>query len=117
MLVFSQSTKINICGNVTDMRKSFNTLAALVKDVLQSDPLDGSMYVFWNKGKNKLKILQWEDNGFWLYYKNLCRGKFFIPDLSGNKIEVSATEFNRMLSGFDIRNVQRLDIGVNKQMF
>ena len=59
-----------------DMRKQIDGLAILARDVIQQDPLAGSMFAFINARRNKLKILVWERNGFILWYKmiELLRG-------------------------------------------
>ena len=66
------------------MRKASQTLAAIITNITGLNPLDESMYVFYNKHKNKIKILQWHQNGFWLHYKSLVKGKFVIPKTDGN---------------------------------
>jgi transposase len=66
------------CGG-TDLRKSIDGLAALVSQAFELDPFTGSLFVFCNKGRDKLKILYWDHNGFWLYYRRLERGRFLWP--------------------------------------
>lgn len=63
------------CG-ATDLRKSIDGLAVLVKECFSLDPFSSSLFVFCNRQRNKLKILRWDRNGFWLYYRRLERGKF-----------------------------------------
>jgi len=69
------------CGP-TDMRKSIDGLAALVQYAFELDPFANSWFVFCNRGHNKLKILRWDVNGFWLYYRRLERGRFEWPACS-----------------------------------
>ncbi|CAN5345674.1 hypothetical protein BH11PLA2_BH11PLA2_24100 [soil metagenome] len=64
------AAKIWLCIEPTDMRKSFDTLAVLVKDHLQGDPLSGSWFVFRGKRGDRLKILYWHGDGFALWQKN-----------------------------------------------
>jgi transposase len=59
-----------VTGN-TDMRKSINSLSLIVSDVLEMDPLSRPWFVFCNRPRDKLKILFWDTNGFWLYYRHL----------------------------------------------
>lgn len=66
------------CGH-TDMRKSINGLAAIVENSFAVDPVDQALFVFCNRQRNRLKILTWEDNGFWLHFKRLERGHFKWP--------------------------------------
>jgi transposase len=66
------------CGN-TDMRKSINGLSAIVQNSFELDPFNKALFVFCNRQRNRLKILTWEDNGFWLHFKRLERGHFKWP--------------------------------------
>lgn len=61
------------------MRKSINGLAAIVESSFALDPFDQALFVFCNRQRNRLKILTWEDNGFWLHFKRLERGHFKWP--------------------------------------
>lgn len=88
-----------VCG-CTDMRKSINGLTALINEAPDLDPFNDALFVFCNRIKDKLKILQWERNGFWLYYKRLEKGHFKWPQL-GEEItmEISTEEFQWLLNG------------------
>ena len=61
------------------MRKSINGLAAVVENSFRLDPFEQVLFVFCNRQRNRLKILTWEDNGFWLHFKRLERGHFKWP--------------------------------------
>jgi transposase len=94
------------CGG-TDMRKSIDGLAALVQEGFALDPFSPSLFVFCNKSRNKLKILQWDHNGFWLHYRRLEKGKFEWPD--GDKhhpVATSRRELNWLLDGLSLRQTQ-----------
>lgn len=79
MLIVHPNSKIYLYNKTTDMRKSFNALAVIIHEQIKEDPANGALYVFCNRSQDKLKILQWEKNGFWLHYKRLAKGKFSIP--------------------------------------
>lgn len=64
----------------TDMRKSFYTLCGIVRNELKHDPLDGSVYIFLNKYRNRIKLLHMEPGGLVLYSKILEKGTIHIPD-------------------------------------
>ena len=76
MLIAHPKAKIYLYNKATDMRKSFNTLAIIVNEQMKAEPANGAMYVFCSKRQDKVKILQWENNGFWLHYfriiESLC---------------------------------------------
>ena len=92
------------CG-VTDMRKSIDGLAALVQLSFQLDPFSSCLFVFCNRGQDKLKILQWEHNGFWLHYRRLERGRFQWP-AGKTAITVSYREFRWLLDGLPLTQKQ-----------
>jgi len=79
MLKISNQTPVFLaCGN-TDMRKSINGLSSIVKYSFQLDPFNKALFVFCNRQRNRIKILTWEANGFWLHLKRLERGHFKWP--------------------------------------
>ncbi|WP_141235615.1 IS66 family insertion sequence element accessory protein TnpB [Pseudoalteromonas sp. NBT06-2] len=68
--------QVYLVTGFTDMRKSINGLSIIVAEQLELDPLNQAWYVFCNKQRDKLKILFWDTNGFWLYYRRLEQGRF-----------------------------------------
>jgi transposase len=58
------------------MRKSINGLMTLVKSSFELDPFSDALFVFCNRARNRIKILEWDCDGFWLYFKRLERGRF-----------------------------------------
>jgi transposase len=72
-------TRVYLACGATDMRKSIDGLAALVQARFQLDPFAPAVFVFCNRQRDKLKILYWEHNGFWLLYRRLERGHFQWP--------------------------------------
>lgn len=94
------------CGS-TDMRKSIDGLAVLVKEGFDLDPFSPALFVFCNRQRDKLKILYWEHNGFWLYYRRLERGTFRWPaDTSVAPIKISRRELRWLLDGLSLEQRQ-----------
>ena len=80
MIGASDSVRVYLACGSTDMRKSIDGLAALVQYAFELDPFDGgAWFVFCNRDRDKLKILRWDNNGFWLYYRRLEKGRFRWP--------------------------------------
>lgn len=87
------------CGK-TDMRKSINGLAAIVEGSFKLDPLSGALYVFCNKKHDRIKILEWDGDGFWLYFKRLEKGRFRWPEAGADAtMTLSGEELNILLGG------------------
>lgn len=84
MLTLESDCKFSLCLAPADMRKSFDSLCGLVQSELNSDPTDGTVYIFVNKLNNKLKLLRWRTGGFVLYYKRLEKGTFELPKYEQN---------------------------------
>lgn len=82
MLKHTGQTPVFLACGDTDMRKSINGLSALVEHSFQLDPFQNALFVFCNKQRNRIKILTWEDNGFWLHLKRLERGHFKWPAIA-----------------------------------
>jgi hypothetical protein len=109
MLNFS-AARIYLCLEPTDMRKSFDTLAALVREHLQGDPQSGAWFVFRGKQGNRLKILYWDRDGYALWQKRLEQGTFEFPKVIGKAagVSISATDLSLILGGVALTAKRRL---------
>ena len=110
MLSLPELVRIYCCAQPTDMRKSFDSLAALVRDWPGYDPLSGHVFVFRSRRGDRVKLLWWDRDGWTLYYKRLEQGVFRFPsvgDPEARSIEVSAQELSLVLWGIDPASVKR----------
>jgi len=102
---------IYIAIRPVDMRKSFDGLAAIVKNGFQKDPLDGTFFVFINRNADRLKILYWDRDGYALWYKRLEAGRFRIPvalvDGTNPVALISAAGLAMILEGIEPAAVKR----------
>ena len=73
------------CG-ATDLRKNIDALSTLVQYSFKLDPYSDTMYVFCNRSRDIIKILEWDGDGFWLHTKKIEQGRFNWPDTSGEDI-------------------------------
>ena len=107
MLTLHSSLKFELYLDGTDMRKSFDSLCGIVQDNLNTNPTNGTVYLFVNKLHNKIKILHWRTGGFVLYYKRLEKGTFELPryDRSIKTIQLSYTQLVLLFDGITIGNL------------
>ncbi len=71
-----ENKAVYLCCGHTDMRKSINGLMELVKSSFKLNPFDDALFVFCNRSRDRIKILEWDGDGFWLYFKRLEKGHF-----------------------------------------
>ena len=99
MLRFGEKPVYLACGH-TDMRKSINGLSAIVENSFKLDPFGGELFVFCNRSKNRLKILEWDGDGFWLYFKRLEKGRFRWPTVGSEPtMGLTSEELATLLGG------------------
>jgi transposase len=94
--------KIYVHREAVDFRKNINGLAALVEQALKLDPFAPAVYVFRNKARNRIKLLSWQRNGFWLLMKRLESERFVWPRREQAVIELSVEQMHWLLDGVDI---------------
>lgn len=102
MLRAIADARVHLCAGATDMRKSIDGLAALVTSAFDLDPFSNQWFVFCNKRRDKIKILYWDNNGFWLYYKRLERGRFLWPEGSEKVQSITRRQLEWLLDGLSI---------------
>jgi len=106
MLNLESVRQVHLAPGVTDLRKSIDGLSAMVSAVFELDPFSDCWFVFCNRQRDKLKILHWEFNGFWLYYRRLERGRFKWPEHSGSTLSINRRQLQWLLDGLTIEQRQ-----------
>lgn len=107
MLLPYENKQIFIASKPIDFRMSIDGLSNFIQREKNAHLHDGSIYVFYNAHRDKIKCLFWDRNGFVLYYKRLDKCKFKIKDMLREVENISAEELEILLSGFDPQQVQR----------
>jgi|SRR6056297_122966 len=91
----------------TDLRKAIDGLSLIVQEKFKLDPFSKNLYVFCNRKRDKIKILEWDGSGFWLHYKRLEKDHFSWPEsISGTHLEVDERSFRWLLDGLTIKERQ-----------
>jgi len=87
------------CGH-TDMRRAINGLTAIVQDSFSLDPFDGALFVFCNRKRDRIKIIEWDGDGFWLHFKRLEKGHFRWPAFGEeDTMPLTGEELSYLLGG------------------
>jgi transposase len=109
MLNLTNETRIFAYTGIADMRKGFNGLSGIVREEFQADPTDGSLFIFVNRRRDRMKLLYFDGGGFWLYYRLLESGTFekLKPKQGSCHLQMDATELSMLLSGVSLIDSQQ----------
>ena len=110
MLSLPPTVKIYVAAGAVDLRKGFDGLSAVTRQVIREDPLSGHLFCFINRRRDRAKILVWDRSGFWLLYKRLEQGRLHLPKEpapGARHIELEASELSLLLEGIDLRGARR----------
>ena len=109
MMAVPPGAALYLCTQPTDMRKSFDGLSGIVRSEFGREPDDGSLFLFINRRRDRIKILRWEEGGFVLWYKRLESGTFETVAAADGKavVTIDAAELAMLLAGVPLRPVRR----------
>ncbi len=111
MIAFQSQFRVFLYRTPTDMRKSFHGLIALTESALKQDPLSGSLFVFLNKRRDRIKVLYWGQTGFCIWYQQLQQGTYQLPDAKAieqqETIEVTRAQLSLILDGIDLGSARQ----------
>lgn len=103
MISLSPRVAIHAAVEPVDFRKGFDGLVAIVRDEWSQDPFGGALFVFFNRRRDRIKVLVWDSNGFWLHYKRLEQGTFEKLSGRGARVELDRAQLAMLLEGLDTR--------------
>lgn len=101
--MLNRADTVYLAVGVTDLRKSIDGLSVIVQETFKLDPFSRHLFVFCNRKKDKIKVLEWDGDGFWLHYKRLEKGRFQWPDGKAQSLAISQREFRWLLDGLSLR--------------
>ena len=104
------NAKIYLCREPVDMRKQYDSLAALVSSELGEDPLSGSLFVFLNRQRNRIKVLYFDRDGYCLWMKRLEVGSFSLPLGEGKKQKIDPGALSMLLEGLKVVKMKRFSL-------
>jgi transposase len=109
MFTLGSNHRFQLYSEPTDMRKSFDSLSGLVQNNLGQSPMNGEVFIFINKTRNKIKLLHWSGSGFVLYYKRLESGTFELPqyDIRAGSYQLNYSQLVMLIDGICIKNIQQ----------
>jgi transposase len=111
MIALPPQVRVFLYRLPTDMRKSFHGLVALVESAVKQDPLSGSLFVFLNRQRDRIKILYWGQTGFCIWYQQLQKGTYQLPDEKSleeqQTIEVTRSQLSLILDGIDLSSARQ----------
>ena len=96
--------RIWLYAKPTDMRRSFNGLAAMAKNLMGENPLSGQVFVFINRRQTQIKILYFDRSGYCIWAKRLEQGRFNYKRFAGDKQALNWTELKLIIEGIELKN-------------
>jgi transposase len=103
VLNLSAAMRVFVARGPTDMRRSFDRLAAEVQTVLKQDPFSGHVFCFFSRRRDRVKLLVWERGGFWLLQKRLEEGTFGVIE----RDEITSRDLYFLLEGIEVIRERR----------
>ena len=106
MITVAHGTQIYLATGATDMRRGFNGLQGQITSVLKQDPLSGHLFLFFNRRRDRLKILYWDQDGLAIWYKRLESGTFQVPSCEEGQthIKIDNDDLVMLLRGIDLKS-------------
>lgn len=107
MLSLGGTHRIFLCRSPVDFRKAHDGLVAVIRDRFRDDPFRGDVFAFFNRSRNRIKLLVWDRNGFWLLYKRLETGTFPFAVSGDGHVEIERGELAMILEGIEWKTAKK----------
>ena len=109
MLSLGPGVQVVLATEPVDLRRGHDGLVTLVRSLWRADPYSGTLFVFFGRRRDRVKVLFFSAGGFVVYYKRLERGRFCMPHVpeTSSPIELDAASLAMLLDGVDLRAVRR----------
>ena len=107
MIGFAAGTRVWLAAGVTDMRRGFDGLAAIVQGTLLEDPFSGHVFVFRGRKGDRVKVLWWSGDGMCMFSKRLEHGHFVWPEARSGSVHLTQAQLSMLLEGIDWRRPVR----------
>lgn len=109
MLHLSSSQRYFVYTGITDMRRHFDSLSGMVTSQMNKNVLSGDIFIFLNRRRNQIKLLQFEGDGFSIYHKRLEKGTYELPCGKDQEVSLSLTyqQLLLILEGISLRSVKK----------
>lgn len=109
LLSLPAHVRIFVARGAVDMRKSFDGLSLIVQHEFRQEAFSGDLFVFFNRQRDRVKLLLWDGNGFWVLAKRLERGAFARwPEDNGDSrsVAIDRVRLTMLLEGVDMKSVK-----------
>jgi transposase len=107
MIAMPSHTKIWIAAGVTDLRRGFTGLSALVQTKLEKSPMSGQVFIFRGRRGDLVKLIWFDGDGLCLFAKRLERGRFIWPQATEGSVSLTRAQLSMLLEGIDWRRPER----------
>lgn len=101
MLSLGGNHRVFLCCSAVDFRKAHDGLCAIIRDQFGDDPFAGDVFAFFNRAKDRIKLVVWDRNGFWLCYKRLEAGTFPFAVSGEGRVEIEQGQLAMILEGIE----------------
>jgi transposase len=107
VLSVAGTQRVFLCRSAVDFRKAHDGLCAIIRDGFGDDPFSGDVFAFFNRAKDRIKLVVWDRNGFWLCYKRLEKGTFPFAVSGVGRVEIERGELAMILEGIEWKKAKK----------